>query len=457
MTDREARPEITRGLAELVGGRLGGNISEKARSEVKRATLDLLGVTLLGATEEAAKIALGYARSQSAAGPSAVIGGKERLAPTLAALVNGTAGHALDYDDIGLGVGHASVAIVPAALAIADQLNASGAEFIDAMAVGYEVAHRLVLLYDDNVSGPYEFGYHKPSVYSVFGATAAAGRLLRLDTLQVQRAFGIAASQSGGVRVNFGTMTKPLHAGISNRTGVEAALLASEGFTASGDALEGRYGWYDAICRQEGDLERVLDGIGDSPFAIEEGMIYKGYPCCGANHYAIDGVLRLMGEHEMSSENIETIDVTIQSRNLDEVLVYPWPTSGLQGKFSLAYNVAAALVDGAVTVETFTDDHLATLSGVRERIRVHSKRDMPRNGALIRVRMRDGREIGREQFSLRGSLQDPFTWDELVAKFNANTAGLLNKEDASELVERIATLETEADVTPVTELLMARG
>jgi 2-methylcitrate dehydratase PrpD len=457
VTDQEARPEITRGLAQFVGDHPRRSPSERVGGEVKRAILDLLGVTILGATEEAGMVARKYARSQGALGPSGVIGGPERLAPTMAALVNGTAGHALDYDDIGLGVGHASVAIAPAALAIADVLNSTGAEFIDAMAVGYEVAHRLVLIYDDNVSGPYEFGFHKPSVYSVFGATAAVCRLLGMHPPQVQRAFGIAASESGGLRVNFGTMTKPLHAGIANRTGVEAALLVNGGFTASDNALEGQYGWFDAICRKDGDLGRILDGIGESPFAIEEGMIYKMYPCCGANHYAIDGVLRLMAEQGLSVDDVEAIDVTIQSRNLDEVLVYPWPTSGLQGKFSLAYNVAAALVDGAVTVDTFTDQHLATLEVARQRVRVHSKQEMPRNGALIQVTTRDGRTIEKEQFVLRGSLQEPLTWDELVTKFTATTSGLMSKEDSNELVERIATLDSQGDMTAVTELLMAKS
>jgi 2-methylcitrate dehydratase PrpD len=185
--------------------------------------LDLLGVTIVGATEPAGRHILTYARSQAADGPAAVVGGGVRMAPSLAALVNGTAGHALDFDDIGVGAGHVSVAIMPAAIAVAELVDASGAAFIDAMVLGYEVAHRLTRMYPDSISGPYAFGYHKPSVYSVFGATAAVGRLLGLGTDEIQQAFGIAGSQAGGLRLNFGTMTKPLHAGLAGRTGVEAA------------------------------------------------------------------------------------------------------------------------------------------------------------------------------------------------------------------------------------------
>jgi 2-methylcitrate dehydratase PrpD len=453
--ESEDRPDATRVLAELVATHPHGNSSVRAETEVKRAMLDLLGVTLQGAHEEAGRLARNYARAQGGDGPSAIIGGKERISPTLAALANGTAGHALDFDDIGLRAGHVSVSLVPAAVAAAELVDASGPQFIDAMIIGYEVAHRLTMLNEDDLAGPYEFGYHKPSVFAVFGATAACCRLLGLQTRQVQHAFGIAASQSGGLRINFGTMTKPFHAGISNRTGVEAALLAKEGFTSSDDVLEGRFGWFDVICRKHGDLNRIIESIGD-PFAVEEGMRYKLYPSCGANHSSIDAVLTLMAQHGLTFDDVKEVNVTIESTNLEKVLVYPWPKSGLQGKFSLAYNVAGALVDGAVTVTTFTDAHLPTLAVARDRIRVHSRPDMSRNASHVRIRTFDGRDLERNQLILRGSLEDPFSWDDLVAKFHANTTAFLVKENRTELVERIANLEREPTIGSVTDLLLER-
>jgi 2-methylcitrate dehydratase PrpD len=451
----QARPDVTRQLAALVGDHPRGSTSPKASNEVGRALLDLIGVTILGSAEPAGQLAINYVLSQAASGPSAVIGTSHRLSPTLAALANGTSGHALDYDDIGLGAGHVSVAIVPAALAIADQLGSTGAEFIDAMVVGYEIAHRLTLLHEDNISGPYEYGYHKPSVYAVFGATAAVCRLLKMSTRQVQEAFGIAASQSGGVRINFGTMTKPLHAGLSNRTGVEAGLLVESGFTASPEALEGLYGWFDTICRREGDLTRLVAPLGDH-FAVEEGMTFKGFPCCGANHYAIDGVLLLMSEYKVDPEEVELVDVTINAKHLDEVLVYPWPSSGLEGKFSLTYNVAAAIADGQVTVSTFSDDQIPRLLTVKDRIAVHSKANMPRNGAYIRIRTKDGTEYTRDHKILRGTIEDPFTWDELAAKLRSNVAGHIAESRSIELIERIAHLEEADDMNAITDLLVSK-
>jgi 2-methylcitrate dehydratase PrpD len=376
------------------------------------------------------------------------------LAPTAAALVNGTAGHALDYDDIGLGAGHISVSILPAAFAVAELVEASGEDLVDAVILGYEIAHRLTTMYGDTRLGPYAAGYHKPSVYSTFGATAAAGRLLGLDAAQLAHAFGIAASEAGGLRVNFGTMTKPFHAGLSNRTGVEAALLAQRGFTASAAAMEGRFGWHDVICRREGDLEVVTRDLG-APFAVEEGMVFKGYPCCGANHYAIDGIIALLRDHGLRSSDVASVDVDIESRSLTEVLVYPWPTSALEGKFSLAYNVAAAVEDGAVTVETFTDGALTRLSPWRDRIRVHPRDDLPALAADVTIRTTDGRTLVREHGPLHGSLDDPMSWDDLVVKFEANALGPLGRANVDAVIDLVAKLGPAVPVRDLTEHLQA--
>jgi 2-methylcitrate dehydratase PrpD len=446
-------PAITAELARFVAGHPEA-VSDRACREVKRAVLDLLGVMLAGSREPLAELMLDYARAQGvpAEARATVIGGGVRLGAPLAALANGTAGHALDLDDIGLQAGHVSTAIVPAALAVAETVGASGAELVTALALGYEVTHRLTRVYGDNLAGPYAFGYHKPSVYAVFGATAAAARLLGLDAERTGRALGIAASQAGGLRVNFGTMTKPMHAGNSNRTGVEAALLARAGFTASDSALEGRYGWHEVICRGGGELARVT-GSWDAPLAIEEGMIYKAFPCCGANHYAIDGVLQLMAAEGLKHTCVEEVTVAIHGPYLDDVLVYPWPRTGLEGKFSLAYNVAAALVDGAVTMGTFDDGHLATLEAARSKVRVVAAAELGRYEARIVVRTVDGRTISHHHTTLRGSLESPLTWAELAGKFLDNCAGVLPAAAAEDVAGRLETLEEQPTLRPITDLL----
>ena len=445
-------PEVTKVLAQWAA-ESPVTSSGLAHDHVKRALLDLLGVTLRGSQELPGRLSLAYARTQSAHGASALLGGGIRLQPTWAAFVNGTAGHALDFDDIGLGAGHVTVAIAPATLAVAEFAGCSGFDYLDAMVVGYEVASRLTRMYGDTRLGPYAAGYHKPSLYSVFGATAAVGRLLRLGTAKMCHALGIAASQAGGLRVNFGTMTKPMHAGVSNRTGVEAALLADMGFTASEHALEGRFGWYDVLCRGEGDLEAVLLDLGET-LAIEEGLVYKLYPCCGANHYAIDALRGLRDEHGLKADDIECADVYIEARNLEEVLVYSWPHSGLEGKFCLAFNCAAALVDGEVGIDTFTDANIDRLSEFSKRIRVHAVNDLPQNGARVVLRLADGRLLEREQRILRGSLEDPLAWPDLEAKFAHNVDPSIGVEGRVGVVEAVRQLDRLPGLGQITEPLL---
>jgi 2-methylcitrate dehydratase PrpD len=485
----DARPPVTARLACFVAGFPTGACPPEAAQQVKRAALDLLGVTLAGSVEPAGEHGRAYAASQAAPGPSAVIAGRAaegrdvvagiagadypslrgvirsstqgggppglRLSPALAALANGTAGHALDFDDIGLGAGHVSVAVMPAALAVAELVGATGAGFIEAMVLGYEVAARLTRVAPDAVSGPYEYGFHKPSVYAVFGGTAACARLLGLDADATAAALGIAASSAGGLRVNFGTMTKPLHAGLASRTAVEAALLARSGLSANPAALEGRFGWFDAVCRSEGDLAAVVDGLGaGGPFAVEEGFVFKRFPCCGANHAAIEAVLELVERHDLRPSEVESLDVAIEARYLNEVLVHPWPATPLEGKFSLAYNVAGALADRAVTIDTFTADRLGALAVLRDRIRTIPDPALPRDAAVVAVRTTDGRDLRLDHRGIRGGLDDPLSWADLADKFRSNTARFLKDSAADEVVDRLARLDEQPTLKPITDLLL---
>src|SRR5436190_9411422 len=207
---------ITERLAGFTAGCEASSIPPQARTEATRALVDVVGTMLAGAAEPLGRIVHAHAKDEGGAGPAAVVGAGFRTTASLAAFANGSTGHALDYDDIGLDVGHPTVAVAPAALAVAEQVGASGRQLLDAMVIGYEVASRVGSCLG-SVGGPYRRGYHGTYVYGIFGATAAAARLLCLKPEQIRCAFGIAASEASGVRVNFGTMTKPYHAGSLNR------------------------------------------------------------------------------------------------------------------------------------------------------------------------------------------------------------------------------------------------
>jgi len=325
---------------------------------------------------------------------------------------------------------------------------------VDALAIGYEVAHRLTTMYVDTRLGPYAKGYHKPSVYSVFGATSGVARLLGLSTTAVANALGIAASQSGGLRANFGTMTKPMHAGIANRTGVEAALLAGSGFTASTEALEQRFGWHDVICSGDGDLGTILDGLGDS-YAIEEGLLFKLYPCCGANHYAIDGTIALLREaglRETGRGADRRLDRTAQPRR--------------GARLSVAENaIGRQILPGLPTSRRPSSTARSRSAPSPSRTSCGWPRSgtrsactpmtiCPRTGARIAVVTTDGVTIAREHMVLRGSLEDPMSWQELERKFRANVRGRIRPDAVDEVIAAISSLDKQNSLTTVTDPLL---
>ncbi|GAA4553714.1 MmgE/PrpD family protein [Pseudonocardia xishanensis] len=456
----------TRELGEFVAdGRVD---SPRAVEQTVRAFLDCAGVTLLGADEASASAVRRMAMSQAAVpGPAAVLGrGGLRMGAIAAAEVNGTAAHALDYDDIGLRIGHPTAVVMSAALAVAEHVGGTGRDLVESMIVGYEVAHRFAALSPDNLAGPYARGYHGTPVYGIFGAAAAAARLLRLDPDRVGHALGIAASTSSGLRANFGTMTKPYHAGAAAAGGVRAAFLASEGMTAAHDALERRYGWTDVIggVWPEGG-DRLTAGLGTRPPAIEGGLWFKAFPCCGANQYAIDGVVELMRRHGLDAADVAAVDVTVDAKYLDEVLVYPWPESGLQAKFSLAYNVVAAVMDGAITPASYTDEAVERHGTARSLARTHGTRTGARHDAVVVLTTADGRLLrsvtgdpGEEseepvRRTLHGIEADPLTWDELAAKFSANAETVMPPEAVADALDALSTLADQPSLTAVTTLL----
>lgn len=451
---------VTRELAVYICDRPVDSL--EAVEQARRGLLDLLGVAMLGAREDASIIVERVVRDESGPGAAAVLSSAGlRLAPAAAALVNGTAAHALDYDDIGLGVGHPSAVIVPAALAVAEHVGATGEQLLHAMVIGYEIAHRFASLPPDSLSGPYARGYHGTSLYGVFGATAASARLLGLSHVQTAHALGLATSSSAGLRVNFGTMTKPFHAGSASSAGVRGALLAEQGFTACVDAIEDPFGWFDVIGRS-GELVTMTEAL-DGRFAIEGGLWFKSFPCCGANHYSIDGLLFLMRQHRLSADDVARVDVTVHQRYLDEVLVYEWPETGLQGKFCLAYNIVAALIDRRVDLRTFRDSRLTELAAHRDRVVVHGSLDIDRHDAIVRVATVDGRVLeavtidgdrpvtGRRV--LHGIEIDPLTWDELVTKFSDNVVESIGTMRARAVALLVKDMHNEASLSRLTNLL----
>ena len=403
---------------------------------------DLLGVILAGSTQQVGEIIRSYAGELGGTEEATILASGERTSVQNAALVNGTMGHALDYDDFG-GFGHPTVAIFPALLALGESIGATGRDLMEAYVVGCEVG--LVVDYATHYhSQQMHRGFHSTAILGRLAAAAACAKLLKLDAQQTSMALGMAGSMASGVIHNFGTMTKPLHAGMTCRDGVMAAQLAQRGFTAGDQILEHPVGFTATVIGEEGvDLEAAAQQLG-KPFRVQDALIIKKYPSCGGNHAMLDSIFGLMREHEFSHQDIANAEV-VQSY-ASTVMLYEEPESDLKGKFSAKYNMAAALVDGEVGIDTFTNDKIAepAVQDMMERVslRVQSKWELGGStvskGVPIRITLNDGRVFDHEtpRGEILGSQVNPWGMENIASKFRENVGRVLSEERIEDAVQQ---------------------
>lgn len=441
---------VTSALSAFVAGLRPGDVPEPVREQVRRAFLDTLGVALAGAREPCARITAELARKLGAAPEATLFGHPVRTAATEAALVNGTAAHALDYDDVSEAMmGHPSAPLVPAVMALAEQTGASGEDAVVAYAAGFEVQARV-----GRMLGPdhYARGWHPTSTLGTLGAAAAASRILGSSEGQTAMALGVACSLAAGCRQQFGTMTKPLHAGIAARNGIMAALLAADGLTADATAIEGPLGFGHLYGGEGIHEERGLRGLGDAWLLLDPGIGVKKYPCCYATHCALDAALELRSLYGERVAAARAIQVVVPTGALAP-LIHDRPSTGLEGKFSMPYCVAAALTDGHVRLATFSDEAVRR-PAVREFLERVEVREAPRRegsrtafSADVLIDLGDVR-VEASVDTPRGDPRTPLSWQELVEKFRDCAAGLppAQTERALTQIERLDRLERVADL-----------
>lgn len=430
-------------------------LPEPVNHVARRALIDTLGVSLAGGLEPAPRALVSSALRYATEEPATLLTLEKRCGPGHAALVNGTAAHALDYDDVsGAYDGHPSACVFPAALAAAEATAASGDTLLYAFAFGLEVTTALgAALGQEN----YRRGFHTTSIVGGVGAAAAAGILYGLDEDSLRRAIGIAASCAGGLKKNFGTMTKPLHAGLAARAGVESVELAAAGFTADEDVLSGPVGMLAVYGDPESRLSLPRETEPEEWLISRPGISIKKYPCCYMLAWALDAALGLKSTG-LEPEEIENVEVTVQPGGLS-ALIHDRPRSGLEGKFSLPYAISAALVDGEVKLATFSDEAVnrPLVRSVMEKVGYEQAPDtepeagkgfsiVERGYARVRVRLRSGEE--REEFvrTPRGAPSQPLTQREIDAKFLDTAGAALGREAAGGLLNRLWRLPEIDDV-----------
>jgi 2-methylcitrate dehydratase PrpD len=427
-----------------------------ARRSAARAVLDTVGVTLAGAGEPAAQIVRDVLGSDGA-GPCRVLGTTMCTSAMNAALANGTAAHALDYDDMCfVSLAHPSAPLVAAAVAAAELVGASGRALLDAYIVGFELEGRL-----GRAMNPrhYERGWHCTSTLGTLGAAAAAARLLELDHDRTGHALAIAASEASGLKQNFGTMVKPLHAGLAARNGLLAAQLAQAGMTASRRAIDGPQGFLAALDSASPGLQPFVTDLGRRWEVLDTGITVKLYPSCAATHPSLDALLDLKRSERFTPDEVEAVEIGVDTIT-PTVLIYDRPATGLEAKFSLPFCAAAAIVHGGVGIETFDEERLRDLRIAAVQARVTMRVDPtldaslpPLTQARVTIRLRDGRVLSASANGARGYPGRPVSDDELRTKFLACAARVLSEAQAARALAALGAVESAADIHQVTALL----
>jgi 2-methylcitrate dehydratase PrpD len=421
------------------------------------AILDTVGCTLAGASEPCARI---VARVTAASGPCLVFGTTQRVAPLDAALINGTAAHAHDFDDCSntLG-GHPSAPILPALFALAETRAVDGRAFVAAYVAGWEAETRIARGINFH---HYEKGWHPTATIGVFGSAAACSHLLGLSPDATATALALAATFSSGVKANFGTMTKPLHVGHASRNGLFAALLASEGFTANAGALEHKQGFLHVFNGAGNfDAEAILRDWGAPWDIVQPGVAIKQYPCCGSTHPAVDAMLSLVRDHALTPAIVERVDSWTHPRRLAHTN-RPDPQSELDAKFSVQYCLARALLDRRVALEQFEGDSYrdSRVRALLPRIHAAPHPDMSMAstehfGAEVRVTLTDGRVLtAKVARPLGRGPENPLPQELLEAKFLNCAARALPMGAAEGLLAVLRGVDTVVDMRRVTDAMV---
>ena len=427
--------------------------------------VDGVAVMLAGATEASGTQVRAHLREIGGHPQATVLGARLRAPLQLAAWANGTAGHAMDYDDTQLATDpqsvyglltHPTVPVLAAALAAGEGIHSSGAALLDAYIIGVEVACRIADAIDPR---HYRDGFHSTATMGAFGAAAATARLYGCDLDQVRRAFGLAASMGAGLRENFGTMTKPFHAGRAAENGLFAVLLARSGWTAAPDILEAKRGFYSAAAGGF-DPQKIEGKLGSPYFFIEPGISIKPYPSGSLSHPAQDVLLELVREHNLTADQIARIDVGVNS-HVPNALIHTRPTTALQGKFSLQFQMAIGVLERRAGIAQFVDGKVTAprTRALMERVHVYVDPEIEALGynqmrMRVRITLADGRTLDGYADKAKGHPGKPMSRDDLTEKFMDCAGLVMSSAEAESALAHLWELRLIDDVGDLTPMLV---
>ena len=422
--------EVTRTLARFIVNHRAADLPQKVRHEAARSFLNWVGCAVGASRHETVERALAALNEFSGPREATVLGRGDRLDIMLAALMNGTTSHTFDFDDTHLKtVIHPSGPVASAILALAERRPVKGDDFLHAFVLGVEAECRI-----GNAVYPshYNVGWHITATAGVFGAAAAAGRLLGLSEQQMVWALGIAATQSSGLREMFGTMVKPMHPGNAARNGLLAALLASKNFTSAAEGIEGRRAFANVLATER-NLAEITERLGETwEIALNT---YKPFACGIVEHPAIDGCIQLRNEHTLKAEDIESIALKVHPLVL-ELTGKRTPQAGLEGKFSVYHSCAVAVIHGAAGEAQYSDEAVRDprVVALRDRVTAAVEKGVHEDQVHVTIRLRNGKTLERFVEHAVGSLDRPMSDADLEAKFRGLANGILSKPESDKLI-----------------------
>jgi 2-methylcitrate dehydratase PrpD len=432
----------------------------------KKSMLDGLGLALAGSKAQTGNISRRYVQSLGICeGKTTLIGSAQASSPRFAAFVNGVSTHADDFDDTQLSAAkdrvygllvHPTVPVLPAVLALAEHAGASGKELMLAYHVGVEVECKIAEAISPR---HYQDGFHSTGTCGPFGSAAASAKLLGFEASQIRNVFGLVASQSGGLRENFGTMTKPFQAGHAAESGLVSAQLVALGWTAAEQILEADRGFFHAFGGSY-DPEAIMNRLGKPWTFASPGVSLKPYPSGSLTHPAMTEMMRLIEANNILPAQVEKVDLGA-NHNMTTTLLHHQPKTGLEAKFSMEFCLALLLLERKAGLREFSDE-VVQRGDVQKMIRkmnFYVDRDAESAGydkmtSILKIHLKDGQVIvGRADFA-KGSPANPMTFEETATKF-WGCAEYVDwpKTKTEKIIAFVKSLESVPDVRPLFQLL----
>ena len=438
--------QVTHTIAQFICNTKYENIPHEVIEMGKLHILDTMGALFAGSREKITGIVKEYIQALGCREECTLITQGIKTSAQYAAFGNGTIAHVLDFDDYEWpSMAHSSVTVLPAVLALGEKIRGNGKVCIEAYLVGMEVISRIGCGVNPS---HYDKGWHSTGTLGSLGAAAVSAKLLKCDLEKVKMALGIASSMSSGLRGNFGTMTKAFHAGHASKSGIESAMLALLGFTADKTILERELGFCSIFTDNHAfDLEKIVQNLGN-PFSIlSPGIGIKLYPSCAATHSVLDGVFCLIKQHDIDAEEVDHVECGIFYL-YPKMLIHSEPKTGLEGKFSLEYCVAAALIDREINLGKFTDERVnrQDVQALIKRVKPFVTRDVGDigthyPGATVKIHLKNGTSYFTKVEARKGSPSNPLSREEVIEKFMRNASILFDKHQVEEMVEKVMRME----------------